>query len=70
MALQKAKNLGINLEVDTYDNKNSFEEIDKIANSKKIKNHDFILGPFIPRNINRLSSMLSEFNTPIVSHLN
>ena len=69
MALQKAKNLGINLEVDTYDNKNSFEEIDKIANSKKIKNYDFILGPFIPRNINRLSSMLSEFNTPIVSPL-
>ena len=51
MALQKAKNLGINLQVDTYDNKNSFEEIDKIANSKKIKNYDFILGPFIPRNI-------------------
>ena len=69
MALQKAKNLGINLEVDTYDNNNSFEEIDKIANSKKIKNYDFILGPFIPRNINRLSSMLSEFNTPIVSPL-
>ena len=69
MALQKAKNLGINLQVDTYDNKNSFEEIDKIANSKKIKNYDFILGPFIPRNINRLSSMLSEFNTPIVSPL-
>ena len=69
MALQKAKNLGINLQVDTYDNKNSFEEIDKIANSKKIKNYDFILGPFIPRNINRLSSMLTEFNTPIVSPL-
>jgi len=69
IALQTAKKLGIKLQVDVYDNKNSFDEIDKIANSKKIKNYDFILGPFIPRNINRLSLALNEFNIPIVSPL-
>ena len=68
-ALETAKKLGIKIKLDTYDNKNSFEEIDRISNIKKIKNYDFILGPFIPRNINKLSSNLQGLDVPIISPL-
>ena len=68
-ALETAKKLGIKIKLDTYDNKNSFEEIDRISNTKKIKNYDFILGPFIPRNINKLSSNLQGLDVPIISPL-
>ena len=68
-ALEIIKNLGIKIHVDTYDNKNSIEEIDKISNNKNINSYDFILGPFIPRNINRLSLNLKDSKTPIVSPL-
>jgi hypothetical protein len=68
-ALEIIKNLGIKIHVDTYDNKNSIEEIDKISNNKNINGYDFILGPFIPRNINRLSLNLKDSKTPIVSPL-
>jgi hypothetical protein len=68
-ALEIIKNLGIKIHVDTYDNKNSIQEIDKISNNKNINGYDFILGPFIPRNINRLSLNLKDSKTPIVSPL-
>lgn len=68
-ALEKAKKMGIRIQVDTYDNKNSIDEIDKISRSKKINDYDFILGPFIPRNIDRLSSNLLDSQVPIVSPL-
>jgi hypothetical protein len=68
-ALKTAKKLGIKIKLDTYDNKNSFEEIDRISNIKKIRNYDFILGPFIPRNINKLSSNLKGLDVPIISPL-
>ena len=68
-ALETAKKSGIKIKLDTYDNKNSFEEIDRISNIKKIKNYDFILGPFIPRNINKLSSNLQGLDVPIISPL-
>ena len=68
-ALETAKKLGIKIKLDTYDNKNSFEEIDRISNIKKIKNYDFIIGPFIPRNINKLSSNLQGLDVPIISPL-
>ena len=54
IALEKVKRIGIKIQIDAYDNKNSLDEIDIISRSKKIKDYDFILGPFIPRNINDL----------------
>ena len=64
-----AKKSGIKIHLDTYDNKNSIEEIDKISKNKIINSYDFILGPFIPRNINRLSFNLKSSKVPIVSPL-
>ena len=69
IALEKATKIGIKIQIDAYDNKNSLDEIDIISRSKKIKDYDFILGPFIPRNINRLSSNLSDSKAPIISPL-
>ena len=69
MALKTAKKSGIKIHLDTYDNKNSIEEIDKISKNKIINSYDFILGPFIPRNINRLSFNLKSSKVPIVSPL-
>ena len=68
-ALETVKKLGIKTQIDTYDNENSLSEIDKISNNKSINSYDFILGPLIPRNINRLSLNLKDSKTPIVSPL-
>ena len=46
IALEKVKRIGIKIQIDAYDNKNSLDEIDIISRSKKIKDYDFILGPF------------------------
>ena len=68
-ALGTVKKLGIKTHIDTYDNKNSLLEIDNISKNKSINSYDFILGPLIPRNINRLSLNLKDSKTPIVSPL-
>ena len=68
-ALETVKKLGIKTQIDTYDNENSLSEIDNISNNKSINSYDFILGPLIPRNINRLSLNLKDSKTPIVSPL-
>ena len=68
-ALKAVKKIGIKTHIDTYDNKNSFLEIDNISKSKSINNYDFILGPLIPRNINRFSSNLKDSKVPIISPL-
>ena len=59
-AVAEAKKLGIIIHIDVYDNKNSFDEIDKLSDNKNINSYDFILGPFIPRNLNRLSLNLKD----------
>jgi len=59
-ALETVKKLGIKTQIDTYDNENSLSEIDNISNNKSINSYDFILGPLIPRNINRLSLNLKD----------
>ena len=68
-AVEEAKKLGIKIHIDVYDNKNSFDEIDKLSYNKNINSYDFILGPFIPRNLNRLSLNLKDSKVPIVSPL-
>ena len=68
-AVAEAKKLGIIIHIDVYDNKNSFDEIDKLSDNKNINSYDFILGPFIPRNLNRLSLNLKDSKVPIVSPL-
>ncbi|MDA7707953.1 LysM peptidoglycan-binding domain-containing protein [Flavobacteriaceae bacterium] len=68
-ALETVKKLGIKTHIDVYDNKNSFDEIDKLSYNKNINSYDFILGPFIPRNLNRLSLNLKDSKVPIVSPL-
>ena len=68
-ALETVKKLGIKIHIDVYDNKNSFDEIDKLSDNKNINSYDFILGPFIPRNLNRLSLNLKDSKVPIVSPL-
>ena len=68
-AVEEAKKLGIKIHIDVYDNKNSFDEIDKLSDNKNINSYDFILGPFIPRNLNRLSLNLKDSKVPIVSPL-
>ena len=68
-AVAEAKKLGIKIHIDVYDNKNSFDEIDKLSDNKNINSYDFILGPFIPRNLNRLSLNLKDSKVPIVSPL-
>ena len=67
-ALETAKKLGIKIKLDTYDNKNSFEEIERISNIKKIKNYDLFL-------VHSFQEILTNFlqifklDVPIISPL-
>ena len=57
-AVEKAKQKGLSIEVDTYDTENSISKLNEIANELDDKT-DFILGPLIPSNFNYLSSLKS-----------
>ena len=69
MALDKAKERGVNIELNVLDTKNNLDTISNLLKENKLDEFDFVLGPFIPRNINLVSKKNQDFKTTIVSPL-
>ena len=69
LALDKVKELGINISMDVNDTKNDPEAISIILKNKQIQDYDFVLGPLIPRNVIQFSSESVKSKTPIISPL-
>jgi len=69
LALDKVKELGINISMDVNDTKNDSEAISIILKNKQIQDYDFVLGPLIPRNVIQFSSESVKSKTPIISPL-
>ena len=69
LALDKVKELGINISMDVIDTKNDPEAISIILKNKQIQDYDFVLGPLIPRNVIQFSSESVKSKTPIISPL-
>ena len=54
-ALNKVKELGLDISLKVIDTQNNFKSIDLIISSNSFDDYDFILGPLVPRNINQIS---------------
>ena len=69
MALKEANILGINIDFNVFDTENDQRKIEKILLDNDFKDYDFLIGPFIPRNIVQVLDGLDNSKTPIISPL-
>ena len=71
MALKKGililKKLGISVKVDVYDTENRLSEVAHIINTNNFENVDAVIGPLMPKNLEKVASELRVFNVPVVS---
>jgi LysM repeat protein len=66
MAIDSLKKLGISLKVDVFDTKNQISEVSQIVNANNFETVDAIIGPIMPKNIEKLASSVRR-NIPIIS---
>ena len=69
MALKEANILGINIDFNVFDTENDQRKIEKILMENDFKDYDFLIGPFIPRNIVQVLDGLDNSKIPIISPL-
>lgn len=69
MALKKANILGINIDFNVFDTENDQRKIEKILLENDFKDYDFLIGPFIPRNIDQVLDGLGNSKTSLISPL-
>ena len=69
MALKEANILGINIDFNVFDTENDQRKIEKILLDNDFKDYDFLIGPFIPRNIVQVLDGLDNSKIPIISPL-
>jgi hypothetical protein len=67
MALDSLKKLGVSLKVDVYDTRNSLSEVSQILSTNSFQDVDVVIGPFMPKNIEKVASDLKVYNIPVVS---
>lgn len=67
MAVDSLKNLGISLKVDVYDTKNQLSEVSYLLNSKDLESADAVIGPLMPKNLERVASDLKRKKVPVFS---
>ena len=62
MAVDSLKHLGISLKVDVYDTKNQLSQVGYLLNTNDLKNADAVIGPLMPKNLERVASDLKNKN--------
>lgn len=67
MALDSLKKLGISLKVNVYDTKNQISEVSHILNTNNFDDIDAVIGPLMPKNLDKVASVLRSSNIPVVS---
>lgn len=67
MALDSLKRLGVSLKVNVYDTKNQISEVSHILNTNNFDDVDAVIGPLMPKNIDKVASQLRTINIPVVS---
>lgn len=67
IALDSLENLGVNLKVDVYDSKNLLSEVSKVLSENNMDDVDAVIGPFMPKNIERVAAELKNRNIPVIS---
>ena len=69
LAIKEAVDLGLDIELKVFDTENDQAKIEKILLENDFKNYDFLLGPFIPRNISQISNGIAKSKTIVISPL-
>jgi LysM repeat protein len=67
MAVDSLKHLGISLKVDVYDTKNQLSQVGYLLNTNDLKKVDAVIGPLMPKNLERVASDLKSKNVPVFS---
>jgi len=75
MAIEKAKEIGIDVEAKIYDTDYVREDgasanarkVENLINTNDFSNVDAVIGPLLGNNINRAASTLASRNTPVIS---
>ena len=69
LAMEKAKDLGIKIDVKVFDTQNKTNEIQNQINNLNNDDIDVIVGPMLPKNFNYLTSIKKFENVPKVNPL-
>ena len=69
MAIDSAKRLGISTYLKVFDTRNQPSEISNILNSNDFSDYDAVIGPLLPKNLDRIASELKKDNIPVLSPL-
>lgn len=69
MAIDSAKRLGISTHLKVFDTRNQSSEISNILNDNDFSDYDAVIGPLLPKNLDRVASELKRDNVPVLSPL-
>ncbi|MEH6536516.1 MAG: LysM peptidoglycan-binding domain-containing protein [Psychroserpens sp.] len=69
MAIDSAKRLGISTYLKVFDTRNQPSEISNILNSNDFSEYDAVIGPLLPKNLDRVALELKKDNVPVLSPL-
>lgn len=67
MALDSAKKMGISSYLKVFDTRDQSAQIDEILKNNDFSNYDAVLGPLMPKHIDRVASHLKTDNVPVIS---
>tara|TARA_B100000809_G_scaffold245063_1_gene271647 strand:+ start:143 stop:2047 length:1905 start_codon:yes stop_codon:yes gene_type:complete len=67
MAIDSAKRLGISTYLKVYDTRNQLAEISNILSANDFSDYDAVIGPLIPKNLDRVALDLKGDNVPVIS---
>ncbi|OUS02071.1 peptidoglycan-binding protein [Flavobacteriales bacterium 33_180_T64] len=67
IAIDSAKRLGISTDLKVFDTRNRPSEISKILSSNDFSEYDAVIGPLLPKNLDRVAAELKKDNVPVVS---
>lgn len=67
MAIDSAKRLGISTNLKVFDTRNQLTEISNILSSNDFSDYDAVIGPLVPRNVDRVASELKRDHIPVIS---
>lgn len=69
IALDSAKQMGISTHLKVFDTQNQSAEISKIIEANDLSDYDAVIGPLLPKNLDRIAYELKSDNVPVISPL-
>ena len=67
LAIDSAKRLGISTYLKAFDTKNKSSEILEILNATDFSEYDAVIGPLLPKNLDRVAAGLKRNGIPVIS---